>query len=119
MVIVVQRNLQAALPRTFQRAAGTSLGVLLTGLLLLGSSSMWAVIAIIAALAAARPILTEVNYTAYAAVMTPLVILLLDFGQEPSWAVVVDRLAATLFGCALALTLGYLVWSRLFPPARV
>jgi uncharacterized membrane protein YccC len=119
VVIVAQRNLQAAFPRTLQRAVGTSIGVLLTGLLLLGSSSMWPVIAMIAALAAARPILKEANYAAYAAVMTPLVILLLDFGREPSWAVVIDRLAATLFGCALALTLGYLVWSRLFPPAPV
>jgi hypothetical protein len=39
------------------------------------------------------------------------VILLLDFGQEPSWTVVADRLVATLAGCALALTLGYLAWS--------
>jgi hypothetical protein len=119
VVIVVQRNLQAALTRTLHRAAGTTLGVLLTGLLLLGSPNMWAMIAMIAALAAARPMLLEANYTAYAAVMTPLVILLLDFGQEPSWTVVVDRLVATLAGCALALTVGYLLWSRVSPPARV
>ena len=117
--IVVQRNLQTALTRTLQRAAGTAVGVLLISLLLLGSPPMWAMIAIIAAFAAARPILMEANYAAYAAVMTPLVILLLDFGQETSWAVIIDRLAATLAGCALALTLGYLAWSRLFPPARV
>jgi len=117
VVIVVQRNLQAALPRALHRAAGTALGVLLSGLLILGSSSVWAVIAMIAVLAAARPLLRETNYTAYAAVMTPLVILLLDFGQTPSWAVIVDRLVATLTGCALSLTLGYLAWSRLFPPA--
>jgi hypothetical protein len=118
VVIVVQRNLQAALTRTVQRAAGTALGVLLVSLFLLGSPPMWTLIAIIAGLAAARLILKEANYAAYAAVMTPLVILLLDFGQEPSFAAIVDRLAATLAGCGLALTLGYLVWSRLFPPAR-
>jgi uncharacterized membrane protein YccC len=119
VVIVVQRNLQTSLTRTLHRAAGTTLGVLLISLLLIGSPNMWAMIAMIAALAAARPILIEANHTAYAAVMTPLVILLLDFGQEPSWAVVGDRLAATLAGCALALTLGYLAWSSLSPPARV
>jgi hypothetical protein len=117
-VIVVQRNLQTALIRPLQRAAGTALGVLLIGLLLLGSSSIWATIAMIAALAGARPLLKDANYTAYAAVMTPLVILLLDFGQEPSWAVVIDRLAATLSGCVLALTLGYLLWSGRIAPAR-
>ncbi|MBI5594432.1 MAG: FUSC family protein [Deltaproteobacteria bacterium] len=119
VVIVVQRNLQAALKRTLQRAAGTAFGVLLTGLFLLGLPPMWAMIVMIAALSAARPILMEANYAAYAAVMTPLVILLLDFGQEPSWTVMVDRLAATLAGCTLALTLGYLMWSRLFPSVSV
>jgi uncharacterized membrane protein YccC len=117
VVIVVQRNLQTALMRTFHRAAGTTLGVLLTSLILVGSPNTWAMIAMIGALAAARPMLIETNYTAYAAVMTPLVILLLDFGQAPSWVVVVDRLVATLAGCTLALTLAYLAWSTLFPPA--
>ena len=55
---------------------------------------MWAIISIIAALAAARTILIEINYTAYAAVMTPLVILLLDFGQDQPWAAIIDRLVA-------------------------
>jgi len=118
VIIVVQRDLRVALPRALQRATGTTIGVLLTGLLLLGSSSMWAAIAMIAVLSTARPILKEANYTAYAAVMTPLVILLLDFGREPSWAVVVDRLAATFAGCTLAVTFGYLMWSRIHPPAR-
>lgn len=115
VLIVVQRTLPAALPRALQRAAGTAFGILLTCLLLLGSSSEWTGIAMIAALAAARPILRETNYTAYAAVMTPLVILLLDYGQEPSWGPVIDRLAATLAGCLLALTLGTLAWFRFFP----
>ena len=117
VTIVVQRNLQTALARTFHRGAGTVLGVLLTSLLLMGSPSMWTLIAMIAALAAARPILLEANYTAYAAVMTPLVILLLDFGRETSWVVVTDRLLATSAGCLMALVLGYFLWFRLSSPA--
>jgi uncharacterized membrane protein YccC len=80
---------------------------------------VWAVVAIIAACAAARSVLVESNYIAYVAVQTLLVILLLDFGQAPSWAVIVDRLAATLAGCALALTVGYLGWSRIPQQVRV
>jgi hypothetical protein len=118
VMIVVQRDLRAALQRTFQRGVGTMVGVLLTGVLLLGSSSSaWATVLVIAVLAAARPVFRGVNYTAYTAVHTPLIILLLDFGQGASWAVMVDRLAATLFGCAVALALGYLMWSRGSPPA--
>ena len=119
VVIVVHRNLKAALPRTLHRAAGTALGVLLISLLMLGSPSTWFMIALIAALAAARPFLIQANYTAYATVMTPLVILLLDFGHDPSWALIIDRLAATLVGCLLSLTLGYLAWYKVSLPAPV
>jgi hypothetical protein len=119
VVIVVQHNLEAVLKRTFHRAAGTMLGVFLTSLLLLGSPTIWIVIAMITALAASRPILREIDYVAYAAIQTPLVILLLDFGRTPSWTAIIDRLVATLVGCILALTLGYLGWSRLSPSARL
>jgi uncharacterized membrane protein YccC len=111
-VIVVQRDFQKALPRALHRAAGTALGVLLISLFLLGTPPLWVTIMLIALLAAARPILRDANYTAYAAVMTPLVILLLDFGQQTSWARIADRLIATAAGCALALTLGYLIWIK-------
>ncbi len=114
VVIVVQRDLQAALPRAIRRAAGTTLGVMLISLRMLREPSNWAVIAVIAAMAALRLILIETNYLIYAAIQTPLVILLLEFGQESSWVVVMDRLAATFAGCGLAIVLGYLGWSSLF-----
>jgi hypothetical protein len=117
VVIVVHRNLQAALPRTIHRAAGTALGVLLISLLMLGPPPPWMMVALIGALAAARPILIQANYTAYATVMTPLVILLLDFGHDPSWTLIFDRLAATIVGCLLSLTFGYLAWYRISMPA--
>ena len=114
VIIVVQRDLQAALPRAIHRAAGTTVGVMLISLLMLWEPSNWAVIAVIAAMAALRPILIETNYLIYAAIQTPLVILLLEFGQESSWVVAIDRLTATFAGCGLALVLGYLGWPRLF-----
>jgi uncharacterized membrane protein YccC len=116
--IVVHRNLQAALPRALERAGGTVGGVLLCGALMFAAPSVWGLIATIALLAALRPLLREMNYTVYAAVMTPLVILLLDYGRTPSLATVMDRLVATLAGCTLALTLGYLVWFRFLPGGR-
>jgi hypothetical protein len=111
--IVVQRDLRTALARTIQRAAGTALGVALASLLLLGPTPAWALVALMALLAAARPVLRELSYAAYAAATTPLVLLLLDAGREPSWATLAERLAATLAGCAIALLLGHLAWSRL------
>ncbi len=118
VAIVVHRNLSAALPRALERAGGTVGGVLLCGALMFAAPSAWGLIATIAVLAALRPLLREANYTVYAAVMTPLVILLLDYGQALSVAVVMDRLVATLAGCALALTLGYLAWLGFLPGGR-
>jgi uncharacterized membrane protein YccC len=112
VVILVRRDLGSSRKLMFQRAIGTVIGVLATSLLLLRMSSIWAAVVMMAILAGIRPVLMETNYTAYTAVQTPLVILLLDFGQ-PSWGGIVDRLTATLAGCAIALLLGYIGWGRL------
>jgi uncharacterized membrane protein YccC len=52
--------------------------------------------------------------------MTPLVVLLLDFGQTASVATIGYRLADTVIGCAIALVVGYLPWLRVpgLIPAR-
>lgn len=118
VVIVLQRDLQRAFSRTLERAIGTVLGVVLMSLIFLGDPPIWVVIGLIAALAAARPLLREASYAAYAAVMTPLVILLLDFGKPASWTLISDRLIATLSGCALVLILGYLPWLTTLPQTR-
>ena len=110
--IVVHRDIRATLRRTVERAAGTAVGALLASLVGATLSSNLVVVAAIAVLAAARPILREMNYTAYAAVQTPLVILLLDFDRVPSAGLIFDRLAATLVGCVVALIFGYLGWHK-------
>ena len=118
VVLVIQRGPRPALARIFHRAAGTAAGVALASLFLLGTPPFWALIAFIAALAAARHALLQVHYAAYTAVVTPLIILLLDFGQDVSWPVIAVRLAATLAGCAFALAFGYLLWSGPFSPSQ-
>ena len=116
LLIVVQRNLRTSLGRALEQALGTVLGIALISLFMLASPSLWAVIGAIGVLAAGRAVLAGINHAAYATAMTPLVILLLDFGHPASWGLVFDRLAATITGCVLALTLGYVGWSRLAPP---
>jgi hypothetical protein len=112
VAIIVGRRLPAAPTRALQRGLGTLVGVLLAGLLLMAAPSIWVVIVLVAVLAAARPVLKPANYTAYAAVMTPLVMLLIGLGQTPSLVSLADRLMATVAGCTIALTVGYLIWSR-------
>jgi uncharacterized membrane protein YccC len=39
-------------------------------------------------------------------------VLLLDLDQALSWSTMIYRLVHTAIGCAIAVTLGYLVWPR-------
>ena len=99
VAIVLGRRLTAPPTRLLQRALGTMLGVVIAGLLLIWTPPPLIVTCEIAALAAARPVLRAGNYAAYAVVMTPLIVLLLDFGQAISVAILADRLMATIAGC--------------------
>jgi hypothetical protein len=58
---------------------------------------------VVAVLAGARPLLKERNYAAYATIMTPLLVLLLDLGRTRSLSTVGYRLIDTVIGCAIAL----------------
>ncbi|MDD1729808.1 MAG: hypothetical protein LUQ50_12150, partial [Methanospirillum sp.] len=61
-------------------------------------------------LAGLRPLLKVRNYTLYSMVMTPLVIILLEFGDPISSSVLFDRLIDTMIGVIVAVSLGYLMW---------
>jgi uncharacterized membrane protein YccC len=113
IAIVVQRDLQAALSRKVQRLAGTVVGVLLASLLVVFVPTVWSEVAMVALLSAGRPILRETNYALYSATMTPLVFMLVDLGHRASASILVDRLVATLVGCAIAFLFGYLGWREL------
>lgn len=92
-----------------QRAIGVTLGVALTWLILAEAQAPLALGAIILLLAAALPVLRAGNYLYYAAAMTPMIILVLDFGQPRHDALLVDRLVATGIGTAIVLLLNVLV----------
>jgi hypothetical protein len=113
IAIVVRRDYQAALSRKVHRLAGTVMGVLLASLLVVFVPTVWFEVAMIALLAAGRPIFRDTNYALYAATMTPLVFMLLDLGHRASGSILVDRLLATLVGCVIAFLFGYLGWRDL------
>ncbi len=111
--LVVRRRTSDSVMRAVQRGLGTLCGVLVSMLLLLGSPPIPVLVAMVGILSALRPILVGANYAAYATAMTPLIMLLLDLGRTPSLATMLDRLAATALGCAIALTVGYAIWPRM------
>lgn len=103
VVIVLRRQSSEIRARAFQRATGTAIGVVLGSLLLAWLAPGWLLVAVIAVFAALRPVLKARHYLAYSALMTPMIVMMMEFGQPATPMVMVDRLAATLVGCALAL----------------
>lgn len=100
-VLLVERQPEAIPVRTTQRALGVVVGVALTGLVLVELRSPFAIAALVCLLATLRPWLRARNYLAYSAVMTPLVLLVMDLGTPIGGAVLIDRLIATLLGAAV------------------
>ncbi|MFI6598321.1 FUSC family protein [Nonomuraea sp. NPDC050536] len=111
VVIVVGRRADGALRRPLERAAGTAAGVTAGSAMLLWVPPPWALVPVVAVLAGVRPLLKERNYTLYAMVMTPLVLLLMQGGAPITPATIGYRLADTVIGCAVALAIGYLPWT--------
>ncbi|NUR83766.1 MAG: FUSC family protein, partial [Nonomuraea sp.] len=107
VAIVVARRPDGAPRRPLERALGTLAGVALVALVLAQSPPAWVSILVVGVLAALRPLLRERSYTLYAAVMTPLVLLLMG---DATAATAGYRLADTAIGCGLAFVLGYLPW---------
>jgi Fusaric acid resistance protein-like len=103
VALLTERQIERLPVRTTQRALGTALGVLAAGALLVYQPPAWGLIVGIGVLAAARPFLRARNYLAYSAVMTPLIIVILDAGAPLGAGVLIDRLVATLIGAALVI----------------
>lgn len=103
VALLTEWQIDAFPVRTTQRALGAALGVLATGVLLFVTLPAWALVAVMGALAGLRPLLRARNYLAYSAVMTPLIVLLLDAGTPPQAGVLIDRLVATSIGAGLVI----------------
>jgi uncharacterized membrane protein YccC len=112
VAILTGRQVQPASVKTTQRAIGTALGVVVASLFVRLELPLWVLILMIGLLAGLRPLLRNRNYLAYSAVVTPLVILIIDAGRKPENGILIDRLAATLTG-ALLVVAATLLFGRL------
>jgi uncharacterized membrane protein YccC len=102
-VVIVVRRSGGSLHRAVERCAGTCAGVLIGGALILWVPPSWAIVAVVTVLGGVRPLLKARNYAAYATVMTPLLVVLLELGRTPSLSTVGYRLLDTVIGCLIAL----------------
>jgi len=113
IALVTQHNTDNQPRRIRNRGLGTLLGVCVSFFLVYFAIPVYLLIIIIAVLASLRVMFRETNYLLYAAVMTPLVIILLDFGTLSSITLLLDRLIATLIGCVISFVFSYFIWRKL------
>ena len=112
IALVTQHNIENQPKRIRDRGLGTFIGVCISFFLVYFAIPIYLLIVVVAFLASLRVIFRETNYLLYAAVMTPFVIILLDFGTSASISLLLDRLAATLIGCAIAFIFSYLIFRK-------
>ncbi|GAA4200121.1 FUSC family protein [Actinocatenispora rupis] len=110
VAIVLKPDFGSVFARAVQRGLGTLLGVLIgAGLLVVVPKGAW-LLPFIAVAAGLLPIVMGRNYGMFAIFLTPLAVLLVDFGANQGPEIVVTRLLDTLTGCAIVLVFGYLLW---------
>jgi uncharacterized membrane protein YccC len=109
VALLLERSIDAFPVKTTQRALGTALGVIIAAVFLESTLSAAAVVIAVAMLGALRPLLRLRNYLLYSAVMTPLVMVVMDAGQPVAAGLLADRLLATVLGAALVIGANALV----------
>jgi uncharacterized membrane protein YccC len=110
VVLLAEREIERLPVKTTQRALGTTIGVIGAGLIIAERPSAWVIAIGFGLLAGLRPLLRVKNYLAYSAVMTPLVILMMDAGHAIDMGVAMDRLFATLVGAFLVIATNRMFW---------
>jgi len=101
VVLLAQRRVDLMPVKITQRALGAALGGIVAGLCVAARPPVWLLIAGIGLIAGTRPLLKARHYLSYSAMMTTLIVLMMDFEQPLEQAVLADRTLATFIGGSL------------------
>jgi hypothetical protein len=115
IALVLKPDIQSVFSRTLQRGIGTLLGVCLAWIPTLLAPGI-VIFPLIAALSAPIPWAVRRNYGIFCVLVTPLVLLILDFGGTVSFGVVVERVVDTAIGCLIVLAVGFAIWPTTWHP---
>jgi uncharacterized membrane protein YccC len=110
VAIVVKPDNGSVFARALQRGIGTIVGVVLGAVILAAVPYGPWLLFPIAVLAAGLPYGRLRNFGLQATFMTPLIVLLIDQLAPAGWRLPQERLADTVFGCAIVLLVGYATW---------
>jgi Fusaric acid resistance protein-like len=103
IVILAQRRTDPLPVKVTQRALGAALGVIVAGLCLAVRPPIWLLVSCIGLIAGTRPLLKTRHYLSYTAMMTTLIVLMMEFDQPPEASVLADRVLATFAGAAIVI----------------
>ena len=117
VALLTQRQFEGLIVKVLQRALGVAAGVIGCEAIAARPLPGWALVAVIAGLAALSPWLRKRSYVAYTAATTPLIMLLTSGGEVIGQGLLIDRLIATLVAAALVIA-AYLTATRLSKPAQ-
>lgn len=113
VVPLAARELDAQLTRALQRAAGTTIGLLLAAVLLELQLSGLVVILIVTALLAMTEVLVGRNYALALVTITPLALLMVHLASPtPTGVLLWDRWIETIIGVVVGAGVGYLTRAR-------
>ena len=114
--LVLKPDLGSVFARGVQRTLGTLVGVLLgVGIVTVVPHGAWLLVPM-TVLAFAFPYGRNLNYGLLSTFITPLVLLLIDFGARVDGRIALDRLLDTAIGAGIVLVVGYLCWPGTWRP---
>ena len=114
VALLTQRQSDGLVVKVLQRALGVAAGVIATETIASRPLPGWALVVVVATLAAASPWLRKRSYVAYTAATTPLILLLTSGGGTIAQGLLIDRLIATLIAAGLVIV-AFLVAQRFTP----
>lgn len=114
--LVLKPDLGSVFARGVQRTLGTLVGVVLgVAIVTVVPHGAWLLVPM-AVLAFAFPYGRSLNYGLLSTFITPLVLLLIDFGARVDGRIALDRLIDTAIGAGIVLVVGYLCWPGTWRP---
>ncbi|MGH9058656.1 MAG: FUSC family protein, partial [Acidimicrobiales bacterium] len=116
VAVVMKPDFGSVFARGIQRAIGTSVGVVLGGLVLLVAGNGAWLLPFLVAFAAVLPVAIVRNYGMFVTALTPVVLIQIDALTHQRHQVVTARLLDTLVGCGVVLVGGYLLWPDTWRP---
>lgn len=101
VALLTQRPIERLPVKLLQRVIGTVVGVALAWIVLASASAPAAMLVAAGVLGTLAPLARSRSYLLYSMAMTPLILLVLDYGKLTAWASLEDRVSATLIGGAI------------------